>query len=152
GLMAGCEGDVPSLISMILLHNLTNEPIFLANPVCIDEEKNEITFAHCTIPLNMCESYKLESHFESGMGVAVRGKVEKGPVTIFKLDGNAEKYYLAEGEIVDNLNSPDMCRTQLKISLKIPVHDFLEKSIANHQLICKGWHGPLLEQFFSYLT
>ncbi len=152
GLMAGCEGDVPSLISMILLHNLTNEPIFLANPVCIDENKNEITFAHCTIPLNMCESYKLESHFESGMGIAVRGKVKKGPVTIFKLDGNADKYYLAEGEIIDNLNSPDMCRTQLKISLKIPVHDFLERSIANHHLICKGWHGSLLEQFFSYLT
>ncbi len=152
GLISGCEGDVPSLISMIILKQLTGEPVFMANPSCVDVEKNEIIFSHCTIPLNMCESFSWDSHFESGLGIAVRGKVKKGPVTIFKLDGNAENYFLAEGEIVDNLESPDMCRTQLQISLKIPVTEFLEKSIANHHLICKGWHNTLLEQFFSYLT
>ena len=151
GLFSGCEGDVPSLISMILLSRLTDEPVFLANPTCVDEKKNELTFAHCTIPLNMCESYQFKSHFESGMGIAVKGKVERGPVTIFKLDGNAEKYFFTEGEIVDNLELPIMCRTQLQISLKIPAIDFLEKSIANHHLICRGWYGALLEQFFSYL-
>ncbi len=151
GLFSGCEGDVPSLVSMIILSLLTDEPVFLANPVCIDDQKKEIIFAHCTIPLNMCESFEFKNHFESGVGTAVRGKVKKGSVTIFKLDGNAEKYFLSEGEIVSNLESSKMCRTQLKIALKIPVIDFLENSIANHHLICKGWHGVLLEQFFSYL-
>lgn len=150
GLMAGCEGDVPALVSMILLHEITGEPVFLVNPACIDEEKNEIIFAHCTIPLNMCESYKLKSHFESHLGVAVCGKVKEGPMTIFKLDGKAENYFISEGEILANLESPDMCRTQLKVLLKRPVGEFLEKSIANHQLICKGQHSTLLEQFFSY--
>ena len=100
----------------------------------------------------MCESYKLKSHFESHLGVAVCGKVKEGPVTIFKLDGKAENYFISEGEILANLESPDMCRTQLKVLLKRPVSEFLEKSIANHQLICKGQHSALLEQFFSYLA
>lgn len=151
GLLAGCEGDVPALVSMIILYQLTGQPAFMANPTCIDDQKNEITFAHCTIPLNMCESFDLDTHFESGSGMAIKGKVKKGPVTIFKLDGNAEKYYLAEGEIVANLNSPNMCRTQLQIYLNEPVQNFLENSIANHHLICKGRHKTLLEKFFSYL-
>ena len=151
GLLAGCEGDLPALISMILLHHLTDEPVFMANPSCIDEKKNEVIFSHCTIPLNMCKSFHWKSHFESGMGIAVSGKVQEGPVTIFKMDGNIERYFISEGELISNLESPNMCRTQLQILLKRPVLDFLDKSIANHQLICKGWHSNLLEQFFSYL-
>lgn len=148
GLLAGCEGDLPALISMILLYQLTGEPVFMANPICIDEKKNEIIFAHCTIPLDMCESFKWKSHFESGLGTAVSGKVQKGPVTIFKVDGNIERAFIAEGELISNLESPNMCRTQLKILLKRPVQEFLDKSIANHHLICKGWHSVLLEEFF----
>ena len=152
GLISGCEGDVPALISMIILHHLADEPVFLANPTCINVEKSEVTLAHCTIPLNMCESYVLKSHFESGVGTAISGKVQRGPVTIFKLDGNAENYFLAEGEITDNPESPNMCRTQLQVLLKRPVGEFLKESIANHQIISKGYHSNLIEQFFSYLS
>ena len=152
GLIAGCEGDVPALISMIILHHLTDEPVFIANPTCVNVEKNEVTLAHCTIPLNMCESYVLKNHFESGVGTAICGKVQKGPVTIFKLDGNAKNYFLAEGEIIDNLELPNICRTQLQVLLKRPVQEFLEESIANHQIVAKGNHCALLEQFFAYLS
>ncbi len=151
GLIAGCEGDIPSLISMIILRQITDEPVFMANPSCVDIEENKIIFSHCTIPLDMCDSFSWDIHFESGLGIAVRGKVEKGPVTIFKLDGNADKYFISEGEIVNSLDSQDMCRTQLQVSLKIAVAEFLDKSIANHHLICKGLHGDLLEQFFYFL-
>jgi L-fucose isomerase-like protein len=151
GIIAGCEGDVPALVSMIVANQLTEQPVFLANPACVSQEKNEITFAHCTIPLNMCESYQWKTHFESGMGIAIRGKVREGPVTIFKLNGNADSFYLAEGELINNLELPSLCRTQLQITFKDkePVTDFLEKSIANHHLICKGWHREKFEQFFS---
>ncbi len=151
GIIAGCEGDIPTLISMIIAHQLTDQPIFMANPACIDQEKNEIIFAHCTIPVNMCESYEWKSHFESGMGIAICGKVKEGPVTIFKLDGNLEKYFLAEGELIKNLESPNRCRSQLQIVLKEPVASFLENSIANHHLICKGWHREKFEKLLSLI-
>jgi L-fucose isomerase-like protein len=149
GIVAGCEGDVPALVSMIIAHQLTDEPVFMANPACITQEKNEIVFAHCTIPIDMCESYEWKSHFESGLGIAIRGKVKKGPVTLFKLNGTVDRYFLSEGELIKNIESPNLCRSQLQIVLKEPVASFLEKSIANHHLICKGWHRGKFEEFLS---
>jgi len=40
GIVAGCEGDIPALISMVILHYLTDEPVFMANPSSIDIDKN----------------------------------------------------------------------------------------------------------------
>lgn len=151
GIIAGCEGDVPALISMIVTNQLTDQPVFMANPACIDQEKNEIIFAHCTIPINMCESVEWKSHFESGMGIAIRGKVKEGSVTLFKLDGNVERYFLEEGELIKNLELPSLCRSQLQITLRKPVTDFLKNSIANHHLICKGWHREKFEKLFSLI-
>jgi len=148
GIIAGCEGDVPALISMIVANQLTKQPVFLANTSCIDQEKNEIIFSHCTLPLNMCESYEWKSHFESGMGIAISGKIKKGPVTIFKLSGNVDNLYLSEGELTNNLELPIFCRTQVQIKLKEPVANFLEKSISNHHIICKGLHREKFEKFF----
>jgi len=149
GMIAGCEGDVPTLISMIISYQLTGKPVFMANPACLNIEENSIVFAHCTIPVGMCKSYSWHSHFESGLGIGVRGKVKEGPVTIFKLDGNAERHYLAEGEIIQNLDLPDLCRSQLKIKLKESVTDFLEKSVANHHVICNGRQVEKFEKFFN---
>ena len=151
GLIAGCEGDIPALISMIVASQLTGEPVFLANINCIDQERNEITFSHCTIPTNMCECYEYKTHFESGIGIAIRGKVKKGPLTVFKLNGNIDKYFLEEGELINNLELSTLCRSQLQISFKQPVADILGRTIANHHIICKGWHKEIFERFFSFV-
>jgi len=151
GIIAGCEGDVPALVSMIVANQLTEQPVFLANPACVSQKKNEIIFAHCTVPLNMCENYQWKTHFESGIGIGIRGKVKEGPVTLFKLNGNVDSFFLAEGELINNLELPSLCRTQLQISFKEPVADLLEKLIANHHLICTGWHREKFEKFFPLI-
>lgn len=152
GIISGCEGDVPALVSMIIVHELTGQSAFMANPACIEQDRNEIVFAHCTIPFNMCESYEWKSHFESGKGIAVHGQVKEGPVTLFKTNVSVNRYFLSEGELIKNLASPNLCRTQLKVRLKSPVNDFLKESIANHHLICKGWHRETFEKFFSLVN
>ena len=38
-------------------------------------QKGEMVLAHCTLPMNMPESYRLSTHYESGIGVAVAGHV-----------------------------------------------------------------------------
>lgn len=149
GIIAGCDGDVPALISMIIANQLTKQPVFLASPSCIKQETNEIIFANCFIPINMCESYEWKTHFELETGIAICGKIKKGPVTLFKINGNMDNYYLAEGELTDNLELPTLCPTQVKITLKEPVADFLEKSISSHYIICRGLH---LEKFEKYLS
>ncbi len=40
GIISSCEGgDVPALISMLILNALSDEPVFMANPSSIDVEK-----------------------------------------------------------------------------------------------------------------
>jgi L-fucose isomerase-like protein len=68
GIVAGCEGDIPALISMVILHYLTDEPVFMANPASINIDKNEVILTHCTLPLNMPDKFYLKTHFESGFG------------------------------------------------------------------------------------
>src|SRR5690606_13817622 len=73
GLVAACEGDIITATGMLIANRVTGEPSFMANPSVVDLEKSSITLAHCTIPRTMVSSYKLRSHFESGIGVAYQG-------------------------------------------------------------------------------
>ena len=150
GIIAGCEGDIPALISMTILHLLTDEPVFMANPSNLDLNKNEITLAHCTLPLNMPDEYYFKTHFESGVGVGIRGIIREGKATIFKLSGNGHNYFVSGGEIIKNLNDKNLCRTQVRLKLKQDVKYFLQESIGNHHLICRGDYSKLVKEFFRW--
>jgi len=125
------------MLSMYLMKKITGQPGFQANPSRIDTEKREIVFAHCTLPIDMAESYRVMTHYESGIGVALRGKMKKMDVTIFKLSNNLKDYYIAEGEIIENLEDDNLCRTQIKIKLD-DVGYFLNNPYGNHHVIVYG--------------
>ena len=150
GIYASCEGDTPALISMAILGELTGEPCFQANPSKIDTENNEITFAHCTLPMNMFDKFELMTHFESGLGVAFRGHIEEGPITVFKTDGLAQKYFVTGGTLLENLNRFNLCRTQVRLKLDESVQYFLTESIGNHHIIIKGDYVDLVHEFYKW--
>ena len=148
GIVAGCEGDVPTLLSMAIVNALIGVSGFQANPSSINPENGTMTFAHCTIPLNMVERYELDTHFESGIGVGIRGYMAAGPVTIFKVSGDLQRSFITEGELVCNESKPDLCRTQMVIRLTNPADAayFLTRPIGNHHIILPGRHKKLLEE------
>jgi L-fucose isomerase-like protein len=150
GIVAGCEGDIPALISMTILHLLTDEPVFMANPASINIDKNEVILAHCTLPLNMPDNFYLKTHFESGLGVGIKGDIREGEATIFKLSGDGKKYFVSNGEIIENLNRKNLCRTQIRLKMNENVKYFLQDSIGNHHLICKGDYSKLVREFFKW--
>jgi len=148
GIVAGCEGDVPTMLSMAVVNALLGVSGFQANPANIDPTKGEMLFAHCTIPFNMVEHFEYDTHFESGIGVGIRGYVKEGPVTIFKVSGNLSRHFVAEGLLVRCQAKPDLCRTQLVIQLADPAAAsyFLTHPIGNHHVILPGHHQALLEE------
>ena len=150
GIVAGCEGDIPALISMVILHYLTDEPVFMANPASIDIDKKEIILAHCTLPLNMPDEFCLKTHFESGLGVGIKGVIGEGEATIFKLSRDGKEYFVSGGEIIENLNSENLCRTQIRFRMNEGVKYFLQNSLGNHHLICKGDYSKLVREFFKW--
>ena len=147
GYVAGCEGDVPAMLSMMVVRSLSGVSGFQANPASINPETGEILFAHCTIPLDMVERYELDTHFESGIGTGIRGFMKEGPVTIFKLSGDLKRHFIAEGQLVRNQSKPDLCRTQqvIQLSDKSQANYFLTQPIGNHHIIMPGNQKVFLE-------
>ena len=153
GIVAGCEGDVPAMLSMAITNALLGVSGFQANPSQINPETGEMLFAHCTIPLNMVERYELDTHFESGIGVGIRGFMKEGPVTVFKVSGDLKRSFMAEGELVRNQAKPDLCRTQQVIQLTDNEQTayFITHPIGNHHIITSGKNRKLFEDFIASL-
>ena len=148
--ISGCEGDCQAVFSMVLLNMLTGSKAFMANPSYIELEKNEMVLAHCTIPTCIADKYIIRNHFESRIGIGIQGLVEEGPVTIFKCGGSKlDKYFVSSGQIIENLDNDNMCRTQLKIHLDSDASYFLRNPIANHHIIIKGDHSRLIDRFMQ---
>ena len=153
GYVAGCEGDVPAMLSMMIVRSLLGISGFQANPSTINPETGEMLFAHCTIPFDMVERYEYDTHFESGIGVGIRGYMKEGPVTIFKLAGDLSRYFVTEGTLVRNQAKPDLCRTQQVIALadKRQTSYFLTNPIGNHHIIMPGHQQTLIEGLLNSL-
>ena len=148
GYVAGCEGDIPAMLTMMISRSLLGVSGFQANPSAINPETGEMLFAHCTIPLDMVVRYELDTHYESGIGTGVRGYMKEGPVTVFKVSGDLTRHFIAEGTLLRNEAKPDLCRTQQVILLKdksLTKSYFLSNPIGNHHIILPGHHQELLE-------
>ena len=146
GYVAGCEGDVPAMLSMMIGRAVSGVSGFQANPSSIDPETGEIVFSHCTVPLDMVSSFGLDTHFESGIGVGIRGQLPSGPVTVFKVSGDLSRHFVCEGELLRCEAKPDLCRTQTVLKLPASAASyFLTEPIGNHHIVLPGHHASVLE-------
>ena len=151
-LSAGCEGDIPSTFTMMLVKFLTGQSAFMANVTEIDQDSNSTVFAHCTVPLGIVDSYEVTSHAETGKSVGLRGRFKPQEVTIIKVFGNdLSKFWVSGGTLTENLGVEGNCRTQIRVSLEEPVDYFLEKPLANHHLIVPGEHAHLMREFLEFV-
>lgn len=152
GVPAACEGDIPALLSMMASHALTGTSGFQANPSRIDPEKGEILFAHCTVPLSMLTAYGYDTHFESGIGVAIRGTLPAGNVTVFKTDGAFCRYMATEGTLLHNGQEDNLCRTQVTLHVPDAVPCFLRQPVGNHHIIIPGHRKTLFDGFMQRIN
>lgn len=151
GIVATCEGDIPTLLTMHAIKSVTGQPSFQANPSKIDSEKQQILFSHCTLPFNMCSSYELMTHFESGLGIGVRGTLYKKPITIVKIAPNLKNILISHGNIEENTKLPNYCRSQIVV--KFDTYQYftiLNKSFGNHVAIVYNNVISILLSLFDY--
>ena len=140
GYIATCEGDVPAMLTMALIKEKFHQSSFQVNPSFINEKEKYGYFAHCTIPLDMCISYKFDTHFESGFGIGIAGELNLAKVTIFKIGNSLDKFEVFEGQIMANLHFENLCRTQLKIAFCEDISSLIDMPCGNHLIIFKGHH------------
>ena len=150
GIPAGCEGDIPTMLTMCVSNALFDVPGFMANPSRMDPSTGEMVFAHCTVPFNMLRDYSYDTHFESGIGVAVKGELPEGPVTLFKMAPGLDRCFAAEAGLIKNLSEKRLCRTQVLIRLddrSLCRDYFLKDPIGNHHVIVPGRHAQEIRDF-----
>lgn len=153
GIIAGCEGDVPAVFTMLLCKQLTGADAFMANPARIRDK--ELLLAHCTIGLRQTEKYIIRSHFESGTGVAIQGLLrEHQPVTVVKVGGtDLSRIAFAQAILAENQNDPKKCRTQilLRTTNTDLSHYLLHHSIGNHHILLQGDHTIIFRHLCNAL-
>ena len=152
GITAGCEGDIFSLLTMHVVQALTGRSAFMANPSKFNYEDHSILLAHCTVPLNMTSAYSLTTHFESGLGVGVRGEMPEGRITLCKIapDYTLDNCVCLPASIKENPNLEGYCRTQIVVSLdEDGLLDLLKSSFGNHLIIS---YGDVYQDFYPLLS
>ena len=149
GIVATCEGDIPTMVTMHILNKITGQRGFQANPSRIDATSGKMILAHCTLPLDMVDKYYLDTHFESGIGVAVKGYLKEEKVTIFKLSRNLKDYFVTSGRILRNLEESNLCRTQIEVAVDNSINYFLTRPYGNHHVVIYGDYKTEIEEYMQ---
>jgi hypothetical protein len=128
GLVAACEGDMDSTLTMLLFAHAFRAPGFITDPV-IDESRNAVVQFHCTSftmrPDGTRMPFMIRNQTDSGGGVALQVQWQVGePVTMAKLV-NLDTMLAVPGKIIDTMTSPLACRTQFTQSVRDARHLFL---------------------------
>ena len=141
GIPAACEGDIPTLLTMMLCKRMTGELCFQVNPARI-QPNGEMLFAHCTLPLGMTEKHEYTTHFESGIGVAIHGDLPVGDYTLVKMSGDLKRLLAVDVTLERCQFEANLCRTQVWIKATPEVAQyFLTSPIHNHHVLIRGHHA-----------
>jgi L-fucose isomerase-like protein len=140
GIVSGCEGDIPTLWSMMIAFAMTGKPSFMVNPSSSSQNELTVDFAHCTIPLSMVDSFSLPTHFESSIGVGVAGKLPLGRYSLFKIGGKyLDNCFHTSGEVICNTTISQRCRTQVGFRFDTieEFNTFFNNRLGNHLILNK---------------
>jgi L-fucose isomerase-like protein len=95
GIPAGCEGDVNATINMLILSQLSDDPVHFGEMLAIDEKENSIVTSHCgcgSPSLSDTKGYVLSPVRLANSGVCIRFAAKPGPITFVNLVGRKNNY------------------------------------------------------------
>lgn len=150
GIVAGCEGDLQSVFTMLAARSLTGQSSFMANTSMINTRTNEIILSHCSVGTKQTDRFILRNHFESEQSIAIQGLLPTGDVTVVKCGGEClDEYYVSTGTLTENTNYINMCRTQVRVRLNTSADYFLKHPLGNHHILLQGNNEILINEFMQ---
>ena len=150
GIIAGCEGDLQTLFTLMAVKAITGQTGFMCNPSQIDSSTNTMLLAHCTIGLKQTTNYTIRTHFESESGVAIQGTLPAGEFTLVKCGGSKlDEYFVSSAKLIENTNFNNVCRTQVRLQLHESTSYFLNNPIGNHHVLIHGNYADQINRFFQ---
>ncbi len=163
GIIAACEGDLPSAISMLILKYLAKDETMLMDFSAFDEKDETVLMWHCGPASKrfvnedgfaLGANYSGLPHEEGkppiGCGIARDMVFKPGHVTVARITGESDKFFLAEGDFVD-YEKKSFCGSRgwmgnLKLNReKITVRDFVNTVLVQRF----QHHYPIVNGDFS---
>lgn len=137
--IAACEGDLDAAVSMIVGKAVSDQPVFMGNPVY--HLDNTLDIVHCTAPRRLTgdtkTNYTVRSHHETGVSVAQRIEVpEPQKVTLFRLGNEFSEATLFSADFISNPDE-DTCRTQFRFRID-STSKRIEESLGCHHMVIFG--------------
>ena len=155
GIPGSCEGDVNSLVTMIILHLLTRVSVHNTDLLAVYPEDNSIVFSHCgSGAFSLAEEKKkidLSPVRLANKGVCVLFPAKPGKVILVNLVGRKDTYRMCivEGEAVKT--EMVFAGNPIKVKFPVPVNEFLEivaeNGFGHHWMIGYGNVKEELEDF-----
>ena len=133
-MVAACEGDMDSAVTMLMMKHLTSTKLWIATPGL--QPDGTVNFSHCTAPICCMGDplpCTLRSHHESGIGVSLQVELpQKKRVTACRISDEASKMtvhlgYSAAGPY------ETACRTQMHVRFDDAPH-YLRTVLGCHQV------------------
>jgi L-fucose isomerase-like protein len=129
--VGGCEGDLKSAMTMLIMGYLTGRPGYISDPV-IDTSKNQIIYAHCVStnkvygPDGKAHPYHIRSHAEDRKGAVVRSLMPLGQMTTtLEIDADKQQILFHQAKTVANIDEDKACRTKLAAEVKGDINKLL---------------------------
>jgi L-fucose isomerase-like protein len=151
--ISGCEMDIPGLLTMLLLGNLSQKPAFLGNIVHADPQKNVIKISHCILPTRMPGfdkdplPYTLRD-YHGAKGVTAFTEVPSGvKVTLARAHRNLERIVALTGEVL-TCKDTTFCRNTLTIKIH-NAREFVQQAEGNHHALVFGEYLDDMEALSS---
>ena len=111
GIVAGCEADIGSAMTMMLIHNLLARPGYMADPL-VDTAQNLFANAHCNCPTKLdgfdCPQaqYILRAHHAGGHWVSPQVLWRIGQVFTLSRFQRPDMLIVDRAKLVCNYDSP----------------------------------------------
>jgi len=155
GIPGSCEGDVNSLVAMLMLSSLTGSPVHNTDLLIPYKEDNSILFSHCgSGGFSLAEDKEkitLSPVRLANKGVCVLFPGKPGVVTLVNLVGRKDTYRMCivKGEAVKT--EMVFAGNPVRVKFPIPVNEFLnivaENGFGHHWMIGYGNVKEELENF-----
>jgi hypothetical protein len=124
GLVGGCEGDIKSALTMMVVGTLTDRPGYISDPV-IDTSRNQIIYVHCVAPTRVfgpkapANPFHIRSHSEDRKGAVVRSLMPTGYMTTsLEIDCGSRQILVHRAKAVENVDEDKACRSKLAAEVK----------------------------------
>jgi L-fucose isomerase-like protein len=170
GIVAPCEADVTSAVSMLILNAINGSVAALNDMVSLDESDQSINLWHCGVAAR-CWADKSglcwDTHFNIGTyengkwrgeGVVAHLQMKPGPITICSMDNSFDNLFVLTGEIMADKKGynggsgwvNNIMMGKRHVTIKELINTISVQKINHHYPTAFGHIEPEIREFASW--